>query len=170
MSGLLEVGHLTVEFAAQQGGVIAVRDVSFQIAPGEVLGLVGESGSGKSVTALAILRLLPPQARIHGSIRFRGEELLAVPEPEMRRIRGAGNQHDFPGADDGTESGDARRRPDCRGRAGARATTAVRKCTGSKGTGMEAARSRLCARSPSPTPNGAPATIRTSFPAASASG
>jgi oligopeptide/dipeptide ABC transporter ATP-binding protein len=90
VSGLLEVGHLTVEFAAQQGGVTAVRDVSFQIAPGEVLGLVGESGSGKSVTALAILRLLPPQARIHGSIRFRGAELLTAPEAEMRRIRGAG--------------------------------------------------------------------------------
>ena len=90
MSGLLEVGHLTVEFAAQQGGLTAVRDVSFQIAPGEVLGLVGESGSGKSVTALAILRLLPPQARIHGSIRFRGAELLTAPEAEMRRIRGAG--------------------------------------------------------------------------------
>ena len=68
----------------------AVRDVSFQIAPGEVLGLVGESGSGKSVSALAILRLLPPQARIHGHIQFRGEDLLARPEPEMRHIRGAG--------------------------------------------------------------------------------
>ena len=68
----------------------AVRDVSFQIAPGEVLGLVGESGSGKSVSALAILRLLPPQARIHGHIQFRGEDLLTTPEPEMRHIRGAG--------------------------------------------------------------------------------
>ena len=68
----------------------AVRDVSFQIAPGEVLGLVGESGSGKSVSALAILRLLPPQARILGHIQFRGEELLAMPEAEMRHVRGAG--------------------------------------------------------------------------------
>ena len=68
----------------------AVRDVSFQIAPGEVLGLVGESGSGKSVSALAILRLLPPQARIRGHIQFRGEELLAMPEAEMRHVRGAG--------------------------------------------------------------------------------
>jgi oligopeptide/dipeptide ABC transporter ATP-binding protein len=87
---LLEVRNLAVEFATAQGNVTAVRDVSFQIAPGEVLGLVGESGSGKSVSALAILRLLPPQARIHGHIQFCGEDLLAVPEPEMRHIRGAG--------------------------------------------------------------------------------
>ncbi len=71
--------------------VTAVRDVSFQIAPGEVLGLVGESGSGKSVSALAVLRLLPPQARIQGSIQFRGEDLLSLmPEAQMRHIRGAG--------------------------------------------------------------------------------
>jgi len=87
---LLEVRNLTVEFATAQGNVTAVCDVSFQIAPGEVLGLVGESGSGKSVSALAILRLLPPQARIHGDIQFRGEDLLAMPEPQMRHIRGAG--------------------------------------------------------------------------------
>jgi oligopeptide/dipeptide ABC transporter ATP-binding protein len=87
---LLEVRNLNIEFATAQGTVSAVRDVSFHIGAGEVLGLVGESGSGKSVSALAILRLLPPQARIGGSIHFRGEELLAVPEAEMRHIRGAG--------------------------------------------------------------------------------
>ena len=90
MSALLEVSNLTVQFATAQGNVTAVRDVSFQIAPGEVLGLVGESGSGKSVSALAILRLLPPQARMQGEIRFRGAELLTMPEPQMRHIRGAG--------------------------------------------------------------------------------
>ena len=90
MPPLLEVRNLTIEFATAQGNVTAVRDVSFQIAPGEVLGLVGESGSGKSVSALAILRLLPPQARIHGHMQFCGEDLLAMPEPEMRHIRGAG--------------------------------------------------------------------------------
>ena len=87
---LLDVRDLRIEFATAQGTLTAVRDVSFQVDAGEVLGLVGESGSGKSVTALAILRLLPPQARIHGSIRFRNDELLQIPEPQMRRIRGAG--------------------------------------------------------------------------------
>jgi oligopeptide/dipeptide ABC transporter ATP-binding protein len=90
VSSLLDVRNLTVEFATAQGNVTAVRDVSFQIAPGEVLGLVGESGSGKSVSALAILRLLPAQARIRGNVQFRGEDLLAVSEPDMRHIRGAG--------------------------------------------------------------------------------
>jgi oligopeptide/dipeptide ABC transporter ATP-binding protein len=90
VSALLEVRNLIVEFATAQGNVTTVRDVSFQIAPGEVLGLVGESGSGKSVSALALLRLLPPQARIHGHIQFRGEDLLAIPEPQMRHIRGSG--------------------------------------------------------------------------------
>jgi len=68
----------------------AVRDVSFYIDPGEVFGLVGESGSGKSVTSLAVLRLLPPQTRIRGAIDFRGQEMLALGQEEMRLIRGAG--------------------------------------------------------------------------------
>ncbi len=67
-----------------------MREVSFRIAPREVLGLVGESGSGKSVTSLAVLRLLPPQARIGGAIVFQGEDLLSLPEPKMRAIRGLG--------------------------------------------------------------------------------
>ena len=67
-----------------------MRDVSFTIAPGEVLGLVGESGSGKSVSSLAILRLLPPQARVSGRIEFRGQDLLSLSEAAMRGIRGAG--------------------------------------------------------------------------------
>jgi oligopeptide/dipeptide ABC transporter ATP-binding protein len=90
VSPLLDVRNLSIEFVTAQEMVTAVRDVSFRIGAGEVLGLVGESGSGKSVSALAILRLLPPQARIQGSIQFRGEELLPLPEQEMRRIRGAG--------------------------------------------------------------------------------
>ena len=89
MSALLEVRNLTVEFATGQGAVRAVRDISFEVSSGKVLGLVGESGSGKSVTSLAILRLLAPQALVRGSIRFRGEELLALPETGMQHIRGA---------------------------------------------------------------------------------
>jgi len=70
--------------------VTAVDEVSFQIAPGETLGLVGESGSGKSVTAFSILRLLQPPGRITGGrILFEGRDLLALPEREMRAVRGA---------------------------------------------------------------------------------
>jgi peptide/nickel transport system ATP-binding protein len=87
---LLEVENVSVDFAIAGGSARAVRDVSFSIAPGEVLGLVGESGSGKSVSSLAILRLLPPQARVSGRIEFRGEDLLSLPEASMREIRGAG--------------------------------------------------------------------------------
>jgi oligopeptide/dipeptide ABC transporter ATP-binding protein len=87
---LLDIQNLSIEFATAQGTVTAVRDVSFHIAAGEVLGLVGESGSGKSVSSLAILRLLPPQARIRGSIRFQGEDLLSLPIQQMQHIRGAG--------------------------------------------------------------------------------
>jgi len=66
-----------------------VRDVSFDLNAGEVLGLVGESGSGKSVTSLAVLRLLPVQARISGMIHFAGRDLLQAGEEEMRNVRGA---------------------------------------------------------------------------------
>ena len=91
---LLEVRSLTTEFVIERGGVPrAVRvvdDVSFAIGRGEVLALAGESGSGKSVTALSILRLVPPEGRISaGSIRFEGRELLSLDERELRRVRGA---------------------------------------------------------------------------------
>ncbi len=65
------------------------RDLSLEIAAGESLGLVGESGSGKSVSSLAILKLLPPQAQIRGSIRFDGRDLSTAPEDEMRQLRGS---------------------------------------------------------------------------------
>jgi peptide/nickel transport system ATP-binding protein len=81
---LLEVDNLTIAFHHQT----AVDGISFQINPGETLGLVGESGSGKSATSLAILRLLPPTAHITGSIAFDGQPLLTLPEPAMRRHRG----------------------------------------------------------------------------------
>lgn len=90
MAPLLDIRNLTIQFATAQGLVTAVRDISFHISAGEVLGLVGESGSGKSVSSMAILRLLPPQARVQGSIRFRDEELLELPLQQMQHIRGAG--------------------------------------------------------------------------------
>ena len=90
MPALLDVQNLTVDFATAQGNVRAVRDVSFNIAPREVLGLVGESGSGKSVSSLAILRLLPPQARVSGQILFDGHHVLSLDDERMRALRGAG--------------------------------------------------------------------------------
>src|SRR5689334_18727255 len=91
---LLEVRNLDIAFPVRSGDrtnfVSAVRDLSFEIGPGESLGLVGESGSGKSVTSLAILRLLPPQAQVGGSIRFEGRDLLGASEDEMRELRGSG--------------------------------------------------------------------------------
>jgi ABC-type dipeptide/oligopeptide/nickel transport system ATPase component len=88
---LLEVQHLSVTFDTAGGQVVAVDDVSFSIARGETLGLVGESGSGKSVTAFSILRLLQPPGRIAGGrVLFEGRDLLALPEREMRAVRGAG--------------------------------------------------------------------------------
>jgi oligopeptide/dipeptide ABC transporter ATP-binding protein len=91
---LLTVKDLTVSFPAKPAPVAAVRDVSFQLGRGEVLGLVGESGSGKSVTSLAIMHLLPAEAGIQGQILFRGngspeQDLLSVNSSEMRPLRGS---------------------------------------------------------------------------------
>jgi ABC-type dipeptide/oligopeptide/nickel transport system ATPase component len=86
---LLEVSNLNVQFRTASGSAEAVRDVTFTIAPGEALGLVGESGSGKSVTSLAIMRLLVPQAEVQGRIEFQGKNLLQIPEAEMRSLRGS---------------------------------------------------------------------------------
>jgi len=88
MSSLLHVDRLSIAFPSLQGERIAVREVSFSIEPGEVLGLVGESGSGKSAISLAILRLLDPRARVTGKIFLDGIDLLALPMPEMRARRG----------------------------------------------------------------------------------
>jgi peptide/nickel transport system ATP-binding protein len=85
---LLEVSDLTVEFRSEGGPVPAVRGLSYQLAPGEVLGIVGESGSGKSVSSLAIMGLLPPSATVRGSVRLRGQELVGMADRDLAKIRG----------------------------------------------------------------------------------
>jgi microcin C transport system ATP-binding protein len=81
---LLSIRDLTIAFGAKP----ATRNISFDIAPGETVALVGESGSGKSVTALSILRLLPPTAHVTGQILFKGQDLVAAPPEELRAVRG----------------------------------------------------------------------------------
>jgi oligopeptide/dipeptide ABC transporter ATP-binding protein len=86
---VLAVENLSVDFPTEDGVVHAVRGVSYALRSGEVLGIVGESGSGKSVSCMAIMGLLPKSADIKGSVRYRGEELLGLPEKSFNRIRGA---------------------------------------------------------------------------------
>lgn len=83
---LLEVSDLTVRFG--RSGTLAVDGISFTVDSEERLGIIGQSGSGKSVTALAIMGLLPEHAQVTGSIRFNGRELVGLPERDYRRIRG----------------------------------------------------------------------------------
>ncbi len=87
---LLEVDDLRTYFYSEDGVTRAVDGVSFQVEAGETLGIVGESGCGKSVTALSILRLIPPRIgrTVGGSIRFEGQDLGALSEAEMRDVRG----------------------------------------------------------------------------------
>jgi oligopeptide/dipeptide ABC transporter ATP-binding protein len=86
---LLSVRDLKVQFTTERGRVRAVAGVSFDLAPGETLGLVGESGCGKTVTAMSILRLLPsPPAQVTGEILFQGENLEEISDSRLRQIRG----------------------------------------------------------------------------------
>jgi oligopeptide transport system ATP-binding protein len=86
---LLDVIDLHTTFTTSEGEVRAVDGVSFNLRPGEVLGLVGESGCGKSVSALSIMRLVASsRARISGTVNFEGRNLLALSDAEMRKIRG----------------------------------------------------------------------------------
>ena len=87
---LLAVEHLTTVFDTPAGAVAAVNDVSFQIQPGETLGLVGESGCGKSVTALSIMRLVAPGRIASGRLLYNGRDLLTLSEADLRDVRGAG--------------------------------------------------------------------------------
>jgi peptide/nickel transport system ATP-binding protein len=86
---LLQVKNLRVEFPTRRGTLVALDDVSFEIAPGEVLGVVGESGAGKSMTGAAIIGLLEPPGRIaKGEILLEGRRIDNLPYERMRRIRG----------------------------------------------------------------------------------
>jgi peptide/nickel transport system ATP-binding protein len=85
---LLEVEDLSVRFRTEDGAVQAVDQVSFGVAPREVVALVGESGCGKSVTAMAVTRLLPSNASVTGRVLFGGTDLLQLPTAELRRVRG----------------------------------------------------------------------------------
>ena len=85
---LAELDELRVQFGAGPDAVQAVRGVSLHVMPGEVLCLLGESGSGKSVSMRALLRLLPPQARVTGGVRVEGQEVATLPGPALRALRG----------------------------------------------------------------------------------
>jgi oligopeptide/dipeptide ABC transporter ATP-binding protein len=87
---LLEIAGLTTSFATPSGTLTAVDDLDLTVRQGRVLGLVGESGCGKTITALSILKLVPPPGKITaGRILFEGIDLLALPEEQLRAVRGA---------------------------------------------------------------------------------
>jgi oligopeptide/dipeptide ABC transporter ATP-binding protein len=85
----LAISNLHVILDRQGQGVPVIDDLSLEIQEGEIVGMVGESGSGKTMTALAVLQLLPRRARATGSILLAGQELLDLPESELRQVRGA---------------------------------------------------------------------------------
>ncbi len=85
---LLQVDGLSVRLPTARGMATAVRQLGFTLQRGEALGIVGESGSGKSLTALALMGLLPEGAEVSGSLRFRGQELRGLPDAAMCRLRG----------------------------------------------------------------------------------
>jgi len=87
---LLTVEELRVSFATEEGVVQAVEDVSFELAPGEILAIVGESGSGKSVSAMTLMGLTrSPNAMFEGTAHYKGTELIEASEDQLRRVRGA---------------------------------------------------------------------------------
>ncbi len=85
---LLEVTDLTVTLATSSGDAQAVRNLSFNLGHGEILGIAGESGSGKTMTALSLLGLLPYKGRAEGSVLFDGREILTCTKKEYRNLRG----------------------------------------------------------------------------------
>jgi peptide/nickel transport system ATP-binding protein/oligopeptide transport system ATP-binding protein len=87
--GALKVRGLTTTFTTSRGVAVAVDGVDLDVAPGEVVGLVGESGSGKSVTLRSIVRLVREPGKVSGCVEWQGRDLLALPEGELRKVRGA---------------------------------------------------------------------------------
>ena len=87
-ASMLDINELSVSFRSDAGAVPAVREISFTVAPGEIVAVVGESGSGKSVSSRALLGLLPDTATVSGSATLDGVELTALRGEAMRRIRG----------------------------------------------------------------------------------
>lgn len=85
---VLDVRHLRTEFGPIERPLVAVDDVSFQVREGEILGLVGESGSGKSITLRSILGIVRPRGRVSGEILWKGRDLSALDEAQLRRVRG----------------------------------------------------------------------------------
>lgn len=85
---LLDIRQLHIQFPSAQGPVQAVRGLDLQLQRGQTLALVGESGCGKSTTALSLLRLLPPEAQVQGQILLHGQDVLALPDPALRAMRG----------------------------------------------------------------------------------
>ncbi|MCL4745088.1 MAG: ABC transporter ATP-binding protein [Burkholderiaceae bacterium] len=85
---MLEVRDLTVHLNTARGQAVAVREASFTLERGQTLGLIGESGCGKSITALALMGLLPEGAQLEGSIRYAGREMIGLEDDELCRIRG----------------------------------------------------------------------------------
>ena len=100
---VLKIDNLFVDFPTKDGVVHAVRGVSADLSPGEVLGIVGESGSGKSVTAMATMGLLPKKARVKGSVRFNDSELLGPEREAAHAGARQGHRDDLPGPDDVVE-------------------------------------------------------------------
>ena len=85
---LLEVNDLHIRLQTQRGPAEAVRGISFSLERGETMGIVGESGCGKSITVMSLMGLLPASAKVGGSIRFDGTELVGLDERAMCGIRG----------------------------------------------------------------------------------
>ncbi|MDR0253923.1 MAG: ABC transporter ATP-binding protein [Brucellaceae bacterium] len=85
---LLDIRHLRTEFGTKESPLVAVNDLSFTLRRGEVLGIVGESGSGKSITLRSLIGIVRPRGRVYGQALWKGRDLVAMSEGQLRTIRG----------------------------------------------------------------------------------